>query len=172
MFVNIQGRKVEVTPSLKSYSLEKVSVLNKYLDGSIRVHMTMSVGKKFRQKVDVSVNGKGVHLKGSEETEDMYASIDKVMDKIARQAKKFKEKKKDHHASEKDLPVVSEEEEEATIQEIIRENADTDILMTDERAVEVLREGNKHFVVYKTSGGGSVHVAYYRSDGNIGITEY
>jgi len=163
---------MEVTPPLKSYSLEKVSVLNKYLDGNVRVHLTMSVGKKFRQKVEVSVNGKGVHLKGSEETEDMYASIDKVMDKIARQAKKFKEKKKDHHASEKELPVASEEEEAAAMQEIIRENADTDMLMTDEQAIEELRESNKQFVVYRTSGGGNIHVAYYRGDGNIGITEY
>ena len=59
MLVNIQGRNMKVTPALKSYALEKVSVLNKYLDFNMRVHFTLST-HKFRQRAEVAVTGKGI----------------------------------------------------------------------------------------------------------------
>jgi len=172
MFVDIQGRKMEVTPALKSYSLEKVSVLNKYLDGNVRVHITMSVGKKFLQRIEVSVSGKGTHLKGSEESNDMYTSIDKVMDKIARQARKFKEKQKDHHANEKISTQDAQAEEFATMQKIIKENAESSRQMSDDEAAVELQLSNKQFIVYRNKEQSGVNVVYYRSDGNIGIVEY
>jgi putative sigma-54 modulation protein len=70
-------------------------VVRKYLDLNIRANITLSVDK-FRQIAEVTVSGNGVNLHGAEESQDMYASIDMVMDKIATQAKKFKEKQKNH----------------------------------------------------------------------------
>ncbi len=95
MQVHIHGRKVEVTPALKDYALEKASVIKKYMDLNIRVNITLSVDK-FRQIVEVAVTGNSVNFHGVEESEDMYASIDKVMDKIVVQAKKYKEKHTSH----------------------------------------------------------------------------
>lgn len=171
MLVHIQGRKMEVTPALKSYSLEKASVLSKYLDGNVRVHVTMSVDKKFRQKVEVSVSCKGVHLKGVEETEDMYASIDKVMDKVVRQAKRFKEKLKNHHVIQKLQRPFVDVTNEAAVQEIIKENLGTAVMMTDNEAVFELKKSKKQFLVYWATDGKGVKMAYHRSDGSIGITE-
>ena len=162
MLVNIQGRKIEVTPALKSYALEKVSVLNKYLDGNVKVHLTISVEKKVRQRVEVSVTAKNIHLKGSEESEDMYASIDVVMDKIARQAQKVKEKKKDHHMKDPEVEAA---------QTIIRENADEAPSMSDDEAISDIADSNKLALVYRSNETEKIKVAYYRSDGNIGIME-
>ena len=162
MLVNIQGRKVEVTPALKSYALEKVSVLNKYLEGNVKVHFSLSVEAKVRQRVEVSVTAKNIHFKGTEESEDMYASIDKVMDKIARQAKKAKEKKKDHHMKDSEVEAA---------QAIIRENADEAPNMSDDEAVSDIADSNKLALVYRSTETEKIKVAYYRSDGNIGIME-
>jgi len=172
MLVDIHGKQMEVTPALKSYTLDKVSVLNKYLDGHIRAHFTLSVSKKFRQRVDVSVSINGAHFKGSDESEDMYASIDNVMDKIARQARKFKEKRKSHHPARKSDEHVPIEEDETALQEVIRENMDTAEQMSDEEAIENLRRSNTHFMVYRVKGSDGMRVAYFRKDGNIGILEY
>lgn len=95
MQVHIHGRKVEVTPALKAYALEKTEVIKKYVDLNIRVNVTLTVDK-FRQIAEITVTGNGVNFHGVEESEDMYASIDKVMDKIVAQAKKFKEKHTSH----------------------------------------------------------------------------
>ena len=164
MLVNIQGRKIEVTQPLKSYALEKVSVLNKYLDGNVKVHMTLAVDKKFQQRAEVSVTAKNLHLKGVEESEDMYASIDKVMDKIARQAKKFKEKVKDHHAKDKDS-------EADVAREIIRESSENAPQMSDDEAIQEIIDSNKLALVYKSPESEKMKVAYYRSDGLIAIME-
>lgn len=95
MQVHIHGRNVEVTPALNDYALEKVSAVNKFIDFNIRANITLTVDK-FRQKAEVTVTGGGVEFHGVEESEDMYASIDMVMDKIVKQAKKYKEKHKSH----------------------------------------------------------------------------
>ena len=70
-------------------------MVKKYLDLNIRVNVTLAVDK-FRQIAEVTVSGNGVNFHGKEESEDLYASIDMVMDKIVVQAKKFKEKQKTH----------------------------------------------------------------------------
>jgi putative sigma-54 modulation protein len=93
--VHIHGRKVEVTPALKDYADQKALVIKKYIDLNIRVNVTLSVDK-FRQIAEVTVSGNGVDLHGREESDNLYASIDMVMDKIVAQAKKFKEKQKSH----------------------------------------------------------------------------
>jgi len=165
MLVNIQGRKMEVTSPLKSYALDKVSVLNKYLDGNVKVHMTLAVDKKFQQRAEVSVTAKNLHIKGVEESDDMYASIDKVMDKIARQAKKFKEKVKDHHAKDK------LDSESDVAKEIIRESSEDAPQMSDEEAIMDIMDTNKLALVYKSPESGKTKVAYYRSDGLIAIME-
>lgn len=95
MEIHIHGKHVEVTPALKDYAMEKAGVLKKFIGFNIRTNITLSV-EKFRQRAEVAVTGGGVEFHGVEESEDMYASIDKVMDKIAVQAKKFKEKLKAH----------------------------------------------------------------------------
>jgi putative sigma-54 modulation protein len=95
MQVHIHGRKIEVTPALKDYALEKASVIKKFMDLNIRVNITLTVDK-FRQVAEVTVTGNSVNFHGEEESEDMYASIDKVMDKIVAQAKKYKEKHTSH----------------------------------------------------------------------------
>ncbi|MBI3795185.1 MAG: ribosome-associated translation inhibitor RaiA [Nitrospinae bacterium] len=95
MQLHIHGRKVEVTPALKDYALQKALVVRKFLDLNIRANITLSVDK-FRQIAEVTVTGNGVNMHGKEESEDMYASIDLVMDKIVTQAKKYKEKHKEH----------------------------------------------------------------------------
>ena len=169
MLVNIQGRKVEVTPALKSYALEKVSVLNKYLDFNLRVHVTLAVDK-FRKRAEVSVNGKGLHLRGMEETEDMYEAIDKVMDKIARQARKFKEKRSSHHKGKAAQEAVDAAPEEVT-PKIIKIDLSSNKSMSTSEAIEELDENRLQFLVFKSSPGEKINVIYHRSDGNLGLIE-
>jgi putative sigma-54 modulation protein len=110
--VHIHGRKVAVTPALKDYAFQKALVIRKYLDLNIRANITLSVDK-FRQIAEVTITGNGVNFHGEESSEDMYASIDKVMDKISAQAKKYKEKhtSHDHVRSTEIAPDLSVTEE-------------------------------------------------------------
>lgn len=169
MLINIQGRKLEVTPPLKSYALEKVSVLNKFLHFSLRVHVTLSVDK-FRQRAEVFVSGKGLRIHGVEETEDMYASIDKVMDKVARQARKFKEKRSEHSLP-KEAGVHEEPHYESEGPKIIKTAPEHIKPITTSEAIDQLNENNMQFLVYRNSPGEGINVLYHRSDGNMGLIE-
>ena len=91
MQISITGRNIEVTEPLRNYSEEKVRRVKKYIHSLINVHIILTV-EKFRQKAEITISADGIKIHGTEETEDMYSSIDKVMDKIEAQARKYKEK--------------------------------------------------------------------------------
>jgi putative sigma-54 modulation protein len=113
MQLNITGHHVEVTDSLKAYVSEKLERLEKHFDHVNNVHVILSVEKQ-RQKSEATVNISGATLFADCTNEDMYASIDSMVDKLDRQIKKHKEKLKDHHQNEgsqikHQQPVIDEE---------------------------------------------------------------
>ncbi len=95
MNIIFNARHMESTDALKTYAFEKVKKLEKYLPESADANITLAV-EKFRHKAEVQIKVNGLIIQASEETEEMYSSIDNVTDKIGRQVKKYKEKLKDH----------------------------------------------------------------------------
>jgi len=57
--------------------------------------------EKFRQKVEVTIQANGISIHGRHETDDMYASIDGVVDKLNRQLKKYRAKMQKHGMQKK-----------------------------------------------------------------------
>ncbi|MDH5477074.1 MAG: ribosome-associated translation inhibitor RaiA [Nitrospinota bacterium] len=94
MQITITGHHVEVTPAIRQYAEEKVAKVRKYLNTTINAHVTLKV-EKLLHIAEVTIHANGVDLHGMEKTDNLYAAIDKVMDKIDRQAKKVKGKIQD-----------------------------------------------------------------------------
>jgi len=91
MQITITGHHVEVTPALREYAEEKVAKVRKYLNTTINAHVILKV-EKLTHIAEVTIHANGVDLHGVEKTDNLYAAIDKVMDKIDRQAEKVKGK--------------------------------------------------------------------------------
>lgn len=91
MQITITGHNIDVTPALRQYAEEKVNKVRKYLDTTINAHVILKV-EKLTHIAEVTIHANGVDLHGEEKTDNLYAAIDSVMDKIDRQAKKFKGK--------------------------------------------------------------------------------
>jgi putative sigma-54 modulation protein len=91
MHIEIAGRQVEVTPSLREFTLDKLRKLEKLLDGPLEVHVVLTA-EKHRQHAEIQVKSRTAILSGAEETDDLFASISEVADKLERQALKHKEK--------------------------------------------------------------------------------
>jgi len=88
-------RHMEQSEALKAYVEEKLERVNKYIDEPISAQVYFSV-EKIRHIVEIVITGRGITTKASEATNDMYAAVDMVLDKIERQLKRYKEKLKDH----------------------------------------------------------------------------
>jgi len=91
MQITVKGKNVEITEALKEYAEEKVGKMSKYLDSIISADVTLSTERNWHI-VDVKVHAGGVVLRGEERTNDMYSSIDQVLEKMERQVKRQKEK--------------------------------------------------------------------------------
>jgi putative sigma-54 modulation protein len=85
-----------LTPGLTQHVNDKFKKLERHFSHIISTHVTLSVDKKFQQtaKANMSLAGGG-KIVASSVSEDMYASIDMLIDKLDEQIIKHKEKLKD-----------------------------------------------------------------------------
>ncbi len=95
MNIAVTGRHIDVTPALRQYAVEKINRLDKYCPNIIDVSVVLVV-EKYRHIAEITALVGGTRINGKEATEDMYSSIDKVLEKIERQLRKHKEKISDH----------------------------------------------------------------------------
>ena len=96
MRINVTFRHMETSEPVRNYVEEKLIKVKKYIDEPVEAQVVLSVEKKIRHKAEVSLGAKGITIKASEETSDMYAAVDGVLDKLDRQLKRYKDKIKKH----------------------------------------------------------------------------
>ena len=95
MNLSITGHHLEVTPSLRDYVTQKLERITRHFDRVIDVKVFLSVDKLVQKaEINIHVRGKEIHAEATDA--DLYASIDKLVDKLDRQVMKYKEKSNDH----------------------------------------------------------------------------
>jgi putative sigma-54 modulation protein len=85
MQIKISFRHIEPSDALKLYVEDKLSRLKKYLEEPVEVHAVLR-GEKFRRIAEVSIDASGFRINGAEETDDMYSSIDLLVDNLEAEA--------------------------------------------------------------------------------------
>lgn len=107
MQINITGHRVEVTPALRAFTEEKFDRLERHFDHITAINVVFDV-EKLRQIAEATVLISKGELHASSESEDMYAAIDALVDKLNRQLMKHKEKilahrdHRDHYTLDKE----------------------------------------------------------------------
>ncbi|MGZ4198989.1 MAG: ribosome hibernation-promoting factor, HPF/YfiA family [Thermoleophilia bacterium] len=102
MKIQIKGRHIVVTDALREFAEEKLSKVHKYLgekhiDEVTRVELELSVEKNphnnaHSQVAEATVFTRGPVIRAKESSNDMYASIDLVAEKVERQVKKYRDR--------------------------------------------------------------------------------
>ena len=96
MQINITGHHVEVTPALRAYVTEKMQKLARHFDQVNSINVILNV-EKLQQQAEATVSAAGRTIFAAESAMDMYASIDKLVDKLDRQVRRYKDRITDHH---------------------------------------------------------------------------
>ena len=81
---------------MKQYAHEKVAKLQRFLRQPMTANVILSL-EKLEQVVEVRVSAGDAHFQGREQSADMYASIDRVVDKVERQITHAKEQNGKKH---------------------------------------------------------------------------
>jgi putative sigma-54 modulation protein len=91
MNLHLTGHHVEITPAIRDYVTAKLARINRHFDHVIDVNVIMTV-EKLDQKIEANVHlsGKEIHVQSNDS--DMYAAIDRLIDKLDRQVLKYKER--------------------------------------------------------------------------------
>ncbi|MBS0498497.1 MAG: ribosome-associated translation inhibitor RaiA [Gammaproteobacteria bacterium] len=103
MNLKLTGNHVEITDAMRDYVTSKISKITRHFDHVIDVSVILSV-EKLKQKAEANVHIRGKDIFVETDSEDMYASIDSLVDKLDRQILKHKEKnlERRNHGSLKD----------------------------------------------------------------------
>jgi putative sigma-54 modulation protein len=91
MNISITFRHMDTTDAVKIYATEKVAKLQRFLRVPMKGQVTLSCQHDRLHRVEVDIHSGHDHFHAHETCEDMYASIDKVTDKIERQILSAKE---------------------------------------------------------------------------------
>jgi putative sigma-54 modulation protein len=91
MKLTVTGRNIEVTNGIREHLKNKMDKAIYELGEETDVHVALSV-EKHRHFAEVTLKTKGFSLHSSEETDDLYISIDNAVIKIEKQLRKHKDK--------------------------------------------------------------------------------
>ena len=101
--IKVTGRHVSVTEAIKDYAASKIEHLHLDYPRIIEAHVILEV-EKYRHSAEVIlVCSNHITIEACEETDDMYAAIDAVVDKVARQMRKYKTRLMKKHRPRTDI---------------------------------------------------------------------
>ena len=109
MQLDITFKNIDSSDALKVYVEKKLSKLDKYFDKYAEARVVFSV-EKDNHIAEISLISSKLNLKAKEKSDDMYSSIDLVMDKLKVQLSKFKEKIQSHRSKNRIKEEMFEEE--------------------------------------------------------------
>ena len=91
MQIQIDGQGMEVSDALKTLTLKKLKRIESHIDNIKSVHITFKVNK-IRQLANANVAVPGTVINAQAETNDMYKTVDLLVEKLMTQLTKYKEK--------------------------------------------------------------------------------
>lgn len=96
MNLQLTGRHLEITDSLRDYVTTKLGRVTRHFDHVIDARVILAV-EKLTQKAEVTLHVPGRDFFCVSEEHDMYAAIDALADKLDRMVLEHKQRQTGHH---------------------------------------------------------------------------
>jgi len=98
MQIQLTGHHVDITPAMREYVNSKFEKLERHYDQMNDAHVVLTV-EKLQQKAEATIQVSKGSVFADAISEDMYAAIDALVDKLDRQIKKHKEKNMNYRSN-------------------------------------------------------------------------
>jgi putative sigma-54 modulation protein len=178
--VKVTGRHLQITDAINDHVTKKIESLHLDYPKIIEAHVILEV-EKYRHSAEVVlVCSNHITIEACEEMTDMYAAIDAVTDKVARQMRKYKTRLMRKHRPRKNVvqhleehvlhPEPTEDDEHLEHPVIRTERYPLKPMYVDE-AVLQLEMSHRHFLVFLNARSSRVNVLYRRKSGDFGLIE-
>ncbi|MEW8972745.1 MAG: ribosome-associated translation inhibitor RaiA [Tissierellaceae bacterium] len=174
MNMNYVGKNMEVTDALREVTEKKLSKLDKYFQKDIEGNVTFSTQKN-RKIIEVTINLPGTIIRAEESSDDMYASIDKAVDILERQIRKYKTKLQKRYQNgetirfENVMPLPVDRDEDRP--RLVKRKKFGLKPMSYEEAILQMELLRHNFFVFMDADTEDVSVVYKRKDGDYGLIE-
>jgi putative sigma-54 modulation protein len=177
MRLQVKGKNVDVSDSIRSYAEQKLRKLEARLHELTVVELELTVERNpsiaQNQVAEATVWTKGPVLRAREASTDMKASIDQLTEKLLRQVNHYRERRSRRgnrgsaNADVGGMPVTPEDAD----QQIVKSKQFAVKPMTAEEAVLQLELIGHDFFVFRNADSGEINVVYRRNAGGYGLIE-
>lgn len=180
MNIAFNFKNFEPSEHLKNYARDRFGKLTKFLSNTDNAELQVNLSvEKFRQMAEVVLSSDNLHISAYQETEDMYSTIDLVLDKLEAQLRKMSEKKKDQRkkaqkkAQSVRMDVIHFEELEGGERErtIVETDSYEPKPMSVEEAAMQLDSLNYEFLVFTNAQTERMNVIYRRKNNDYGLID-
>jgi putative sigma-54 modulation protein len=97
MQLKLSGHHLDITSSIRQHTSDKLTKIKHHFDNVMNVNMILEVQKDL-QKAEATIHVSGADLFAKAQSNDMYVSIDQLINKLDSQIIKHKEKLHNHRA--------------------------------------------------------------------------
>jgi putative sigma-54 modulation protein len=179
--IKVTGRHVSVTEAIKDYAVSRIEHLHLDYPRIIEAHVILDV-EKHRHFAEIILHCTNhITIEASHETDDMYASIDGVVAKIAQQMRKYKTKiLRNHRPRGQSIRHIEEQVLEVSAAFHETEEGQPEVIKTErypvkpmyiDEAVLQIEMSNRQFVVFLNAKTEKINILYRRKADGFGLIE-
>lgn len=167
----VYSGKDVVSDSLKARTEKKLSKLERYFSREPEAIVRFKQQKGGRNIAEITMSVNGLILRAEENSNDMYLSIDRAVDKLESQIRRYRTKMDKHlreARAEAVEPVVEPVYEEANF-DVVRVKRFSVKPMDVEDAITQMELLGHNFFLFMNSETETMSVLYRRNDGSYGL---
>ena len=175
---------------MKDYAMEKVSKIERFSNRIIDITVTMDI-QKLEHRVSIVLKVDHIKIKSQASTNDMYASIDKAIQKLQSLFRKWKGKLQNYHKKpinmvdmtvnvyrrppeEDETEEINREIEAANLKDwmpgkVIETNSRMLKSLTLDEAIMKMELSGDQFMLFRNLADKKLELVYRRRDGNYGV---
>lgn len=190
--LTLVGRNIHVTDTIRQHVFDQLSKIDRFHNHVMDLHVTLEI-QKLEHSCVIILKFDHFKVKVASSSTDMYASIDKAVEKLRSKIRRWKSRIQEHHnkpISLIDMHVnilgrpydevaeINAEIEEEAKDELLDEYRPSRVIGNDKRPLKILTTdeavmkmelSGDQFLIFRGEDDRKLKVIYRRSDGNYGI---